>query len=238
MAAQAGLKYTAAVSLLPPGAWPYVAPYAAFLALAALQDAVPAVGPALFVLRVALPLALLIAFWRRGAYRELAGFRGDAWICADLAYGLAIAALWMAPYVSWPSLARGEPFDPALLGARNEALALGLRLMGFALATPLVEELFVRSFLLRFAELSGDARDFRTLPIARFAWRGFLATVLWFGFSHASWEWWVAFPTGLAFNAWLYFRGHLAACVIAHSAANAAIWAFVVLRGGELLEFL
>jgi hypothetical protein len=226
------------VSLLPHGAWPYVAPYAAFLALAGLQDALPAWAPALFALRVALPLALLAGFWRRGAYRELAGLPVDARILADIAFGLAVAAFWLAPYLSWPSLARGAPFDPALLGAGNEALALGLRLTGFALATPFVEELFVRSFVLRYAEVAADSRDFRALPIARFAWRGFLASVLWFGFSHASWEWWVAFPTGVAFNAWLYFRGHLAACVIAHAAANAAIWTLVVLRGGELWAFL
>lgn len=226
------------MSLLPPGAWPYFAPYGAFLMLAALQDALPAAAPALFVLRVAAPLVLLVAFWRRGEYRELHGFRFDAWVLADIACGLAIAAFWLAPYLAWPALERGEAFDPALLGTGREALSLGLRLVGFAIATPFVEELFVRSFALRFAEVAGDARDFRTLPLARFAWRGFLATALWFGFSHASWEWWVAFPTGVALNAWLYFRGHLGACVVAHATANAAIWALVVFGSGELWAFL
>jgi CAAX prenyl protease-like protein len=226
------------VSLLPPGAWPYLAPYGAFLALAALQDALPTLAPGLFVLRVAVPLALLFAFWRRGAYSELRGYSPNGWVLADVAFGLVIAAGWLAPYLAWPSLARGEPFDPALLGAGREALTLGVRLLGFAIATPFAEELFVRSFVLRFAEVASDGRDFRTLPVARFAFRGFLVSALWFGFSHAGWEWWVAFPTGVAFNAWLYWRGHLGACVVAHAAANAAIWGVVVGSGDSLWPFL
>lgn len=224
--------------LLPPGAWPYLGPYAAFLALVALAGWLPGAAPELFVLRALVPAALLAWFWRSGAYRELSGFRADARVIADVACGLAIAALWVAPYLLAPSLPRGEPFDPALLGAGHEALALALRLAGFALVTPFVEELFVRSFLLRFAEVAGGEGDFRALPIAHFAWRGFFVTLLWFTFSHESWEWWVALPTGALLNAWLYWRGHLMACVIAHAAANAAIWTLVVLGPAPLWEFL
>jgi uncharacterized protein len=143
----------------------------------------------------------------------------------------------MGPYLLWPSLARGEPFDPSLLGEERRTLTLALRLAGFALVTPFVEELFVRSFLLRFAETL-ERGDFRSVPIARFAWRGFVTTVLWFTFTHAQWEWWVAFPTGIAFNLWLYARGHLMACVVAHAVANAAIWGMVVLGAGGMWEFL
>jgi CAAX prenyl protease-like protein len=156
---------------------------------------------------------------------------------ADLALGISIAALWVGPYLLWPALARGEPFDPTLLGEGRRDLALALRLAGFALVTPFVEELFVRSFLLRFAE-TFERGDFRSEPVARFALRGFVATVLWFTFSHAPWEWWVALPTGAVLNLWLYWRGHLIACVVAHGVANAAIWALVVLGPGELWEFL
>ena len=63
-------------------------------------------------------------------------------------------------------------------------------------------------------------------------------TAVWFTFSHAPWEWWVALPTGIALNAWLYWRGKLMACVVAHASANAAIWMFVVFSALPLWEFL
>ena len=225
------------MSLLPQGALAYVAPYAAFLALAEAGARWPDLEVALFPLRVIAPAALLGWFWSKGAYAELRGYPLGRGTAADVAAGLAVAALWLGPYLLWPALPRGEPFDPALYGDARRPLAFGLRLLGFALVTPLVEELFVRSFLVRFAERF-ERGDFRDEPIARFALRGFVVSVLWFGFSHAAWEWWVAFPAGLAFNAWLYTRGSLMPCVVAHAAANAAIWAVVVGFPGSLDAFL
>jgi len=225
------------MSLLPAGSAAYVAPYAAFLLLVELQGRSAGAAPLLFVARVALPALLLVWFWRRGAYPELRSYRADRRTLLDLAAGAAIAALWAAPYLLWPSLPRGAAFDQELLGEGERVLTLGVRLIGFALVTPFVEELFVRSFLLRFAEVF-DRGDFRSEPIARFTLRSFVVTVLWFTFTHAPWEWWVALPTGVAFNAWLYWRREIGACVVAHAAANALIWAFVVFGPLPLWEFL
>jgi CAAX prenyl protease-like protein len=225
------------MSFLPAGSLPYLVPYGVFLVLVELHALVPGLAPLLFPLRVALPAALLVWYWRRGAYAELRGYRVGAGTLADVLAGVAIAALWVAPFVLWPALAIGEPFDAAQLGEGRQALALGLRFAGFALVTPWVEELFVRSFLLRFAE-TFDRADFRSEPIGRFGWRGFAASVFWFTFSHAAWEWGVALAAGVAFNAWLYARKHLMACVVAHAAANAAMWAFVVLGPASLWGLL
>jgi CAAX prenyl protease-like protein len=225
------------MSFLPAGAAAYVVPYGVFLALVELGARIPAAAALTFPLRVLAPAALLVWFWRRGAYPELRGYRVGAGTVGDALAGLALAVVWVGPYLLWPELPRGEAFDPELLGAPQRELALTLRLVGFALVTPFVEELFVRSFLLRFAE-TFERGDFRSEPIARFAWRGLATTALWFTFSHAQWEWPVALPVGLAFNAWLYWRGHLVACVIAHAVTNAAIWALVVLGPIPLWMFL
>ena len=222
---------------LPPGSIPYVAPYALFLVLVELQALLPATAPVVFPLRVIGTALLLAWYWRRGAYRELLDYRVGAGTLLDFAAGCAIAAIWVGPYLLWPSLPRGAAFDPELLGPDARALMLALRLAGFALVTPFVEELFVRSFLLRFAE-TYERGDYRAEPIARFGVRSFVVTVLWFTFTHAPWEWWVAFPAGIAFNLWLYARGHLTACVVAHAVANAAIWALVVFEIAPLWEFL
>jgi CAAX prenyl protease-like protein len=225
------------MSLLPAGVGPYLGPYAAFLVLVELQRLYPSAAPALFVLRVAVPSVLVAAFWVRGAYPELRGHRLGLATLGDILVGVAIAALWVGPYLLWPSLERGTPFDTALLGAERQRLTLALRLTGFALVTPFVEELFVRSFLLRFAEVV-DHGDFREAPIGRFAWRGFVLTAVWFTLTHAQWEWCVALPTGIAFNLWLYRRRHLMACVISHAVANATIWALVVFGPLALWDFL
>jgi membrane protease YdiL (CAAX protease family) len=115
--------------------------------------------------------------------------------------------------------------------------------VGFVAVTPFVEELFVRSFLIRAAELIRFSRrgldvdfdaDFRDLPVARFAWRGFVATLVLFTFSHLGWQWPVAFVTGLVWNLWLYHRGHILPLVISHAVANLTIFLLTVLGSGQL----
>jgi CAAX prenyl protease-like protein len=216
------------------GWWPYLGPYGLFLLLVEVGARVPeGLDGSFRVLRVVLPGLWLVYFVRQGRLPELRSYRpGLSGLAQDVAFGAAIAALWMGPYLLLPSLPRpgpGEGFDAGVFGPGREAFAYALRLVGFAAVTPFVEELFVRSFLLRLADVVDTHMDFRRVPIARFTWRSFLVTVLWFTFTHLPWEWPVAFAAGVLFNLWLYRRRHLGSVVVAHAAANAAIWLAVLL---------
>jgi CAAX prenyl protease-like protein len=228
---------------------PYLAPYFAFLVITELQARPFGEGSLLlWLLRVAVPTGLLLHYFRRGSFPELRGFRPTAaGVGGDVLLGIAIAALWVVPFeVGW--LAKPEAasrFDPDQLGPALREVVLGLRLFGFAAVTPFLEELFVRSFLIRAAQLIRisprsidldlDA-DFRDLPVARFAWQGFLVTVLFFTFSHVQWQWPVALLTGVAWNLWLYQRGHLLPLVISHAVANLCIFLLTVLGSGRLQD--
>ena len=220
------------------GWWPYLAPYGAFLILVELSNRAPeAWQAALLVLRVAVPAALLAGFAWRGRYPELRGYRLGAASLSDVGVGLAIAALWTAPFLLFPALPRGEAaeaFDPA----RQGSAAFVLRGVGFFAVTPFMEELFVRSFLIRYAEVWNRGADFRTLPIGRYAPLGFWVTVVWFTLSHVPWEWIVAAPTGVLFNLWLYRRRHLGATVVAHGVANGAIWLAAAVAPDRFAFFL
>jgi CAAX prenyl protease-like protein len=198
---------------------PYLLPYGGFLVLAHFGAPLP--------LKVALPLGLFGFYALRGSYPELAGYRpGVSGLAGDVLFGVALAALWMGPYLLLPALPRPEP------GAPLAGFDLGLRLLGFAGVTPFVEELFVRSFLLRYVDVFDKEVHFLEVPIGRFAWRSFVVTSLYFALSHLPWEWAVALPTGVLLNLWLYQRRHLCSVVVAHAVANASIWLAVVLGPG------
>jgi CAAX prenyl protease-like protein len=223
----------------PPSArlWPYLAPYGVLLGLAELGRWLPALEVPLRTGRVVVPALLVALAWRSGAYPELRRAAGRARLL-DVGFGLTIAALWVAPYLAWPELPRGPRFDPALLGAEHRATWLTLRLAGFALVSPLVEELFVRSFLHRVVEAWPHWRAFGTKRVGQPHALAFGITSAWFALSHVPWEWWVAVPTALALNGWLYLRGNLRALWLAHAVTNAAIAALVTFGPWDLWEFL
>lgn len=224
------------------GWWPYLAPYGLFLILVEIGRRLPeSIAPWMLPVKVAVPAATLLYFALRGDFPELRGYRPGWRVLLDVLCGVFIAALWIGPFLLFDSLPRGdtaEAFDPNQLGASLRHETLALRLLGFAVVTPFVEELFVRSFLIRLVDVVDEGTDFRDVPMARFRWRSFLVTSVWFTFTHVDWEWIVAAPTGVLFNLWLYRRGHIGATIVAHAAANASIWLVVVFGPPELAIFL
>jgi len=232
------------------GWWPYLLPLFSFLLLLSLAGKLPdGLQPWVLPIQVLLPAGLFLYFLRRGEYPELRGYPDRRWaLPVDFAVGVLGGALWMAPYVFlawagegafgfWPDFFRPDPeeaFDPEQLGASLVGLTLGLRCAGYGIVTPFVEELFVRSFLLRYAEVFDTARDFRDVPIAHYSARSLLVVVVFFTFSHVTWEWPVAVLWILGTQAWFYYRKHVAALVAVHAGSNLSIFFAVWALSGRI----
>lgn len=223
------------------GWWPYVAPYGLFLLLSELGGRLPdRADPWLLFLKPAIVLGLILWFRMRGAYPE---WRGQGarigWLggVQDVAVGLGLTVLWVAPYVLLPGL-RPDPegaFDPKMAGESLVPLILGLRLFGYALVTPVFEELFIRSFVMRIADVWESDRDFRDQPIARYSRRSAIVTTIVFTLGHVPWEWWVCVPWVLLSNLWFYHRKSLSSVMLVHGVTNASLLALAI-WGGELFR--
>jgi CAAX prenyl protease-like protein len=222
------------------GWWPYLSPILSFLALIEIANRAPeALAPLFAWAKVLVPLALLLYHARRSGYPELRGLDWSAKrVALDVAVGLAGAALWVAPYL-WIAAARPGPdvaFDPQHLGASREWLALSLRALGFAVVTPFAEELFVRGWLARYADVFDRPGDFRDVAIGRYSLRSFATVVVFFTVSHMPWEWPVAVAWIVGTQLWFYRRRHLMALVIVHAVSNLSIFAFVLLANERILD--
>lgn len=221
------------------GWWPYWVPFFGFLLLVMIGAELPdSAQPAWLVVKVAVPGGLFLWFLARGAYPELRGFdAAPGWLALDVCVGLLGAALWVAPFVLFDSLRpETEGFDPQIFGAGREAQALAVRALGYAVVTPFVEELFMRSWLLRYLEVFDQRRDFRDVPIAHFSWRSLALVMVFFLLSHAPWEWGVMFVWALGTMLWFYRRRHIAALVLVHAVTNGAILAFAVWGDGRFTD--
>ena len=219
------------------GWWPYVVPYFSFLLAVEVTRRFPEEwGLIGLLLKPGVPGAAMIWFAKRGAYPELRSPRFEsAWVLADLGLGVALAALWIVPYVYIPAIRPDDlsGFDPEMLGASLVGATLGLRMLGYGLVTPFLEEVFIRGFVMRYSEVFQSPRDFRSVPLAHFSWVSFTSTIVMFTLGHVFWEWWVAVPWVVLTNLWFYYRKDLYAVIFVHAATNASMLAFVAATAGS-----
>jgi CAAX prenyl protease-like protein len=214
-------------------AWVRTVPFAVFMAVLALRSAAPDDGSWgldtrwLYALQLVLPAALIAWWWRE--YGELAR---PAWpplreVALGVAAGLLVFVLWIHLDAPWMTLSVGAaPAYDATDGAGGIHWPLvAVRLMGAALLVPVMEELFWRSFLMRWVQqpvfegLAPQAVGLRAVVLSTFVFM--LAHTLWLA----------AIVAGLVY-AWLYIRsGRLWTAVIAHAVTNAALGGWVLATG-------
>jgi CAAX prenyl protease-like protein len=175
----------------------------------------------------ALTAGCLLYMFRK-QYHELT-FRDLANLPATLAacgVGLLVFALWIK--MDWTFGAAGVPqgFNPALLPGRDIQIVMTFfRIAGAVLVVPLMEELFWRSFLIRYV----IDRNFDTVPMGTFTWTSFLFTVVLFGLEHNYIL--AGIMAGIFYNLLLYRTRSLAHCVLAHAVTNLALAIYVVSTG-------
>jgi uncharacterized protein len=206
-------------------AWPFMA----FMALLALRGWVPADGSWgidprwIYGLTVVVVGGLLLA-WRK-EYTELAapGWPDARQLGLSAAVGLLVFVAWIHLDAPWMTLGEAAAsFVPLRADGSLDWTLVSLRVIGAALIVPLMEELFWRSFLMRWLQRPG----FITVDPMQVGLRAVLLSTLLFVLVHPLWL--AAALAGLAY-AWLYVRtGKLWTSVIAHAVTNAALAAWVI----------
>lgn len=215
-----------------PPVWPYVVPLAAFLALSTLESYLPtaakgAPSPVWYPLAYAVKVAVVAGlFWPcRSILRDLSPWPSAAGTALSVGLGLAVTAIWVGldgHYPTFKALGERQAFDPATMPPAARAAFLTVRMLGLVVLIPLVEELFYRSFVMRYVV----DPDYRKVPIGRVTPLGLGVTTAVFGLSHP--EWLPAVLTGLAWG-WLVARTKsVSACVLSHATANLALGIYVL----------
>ncbi|WP_422010736.1 CAAX prenyl protease-related protein [Roseateles sp.] len=218
------------LSLLSPAALARCVPFFVFMALLALRGYLPADlgldarwiygGQAVIV------AALLACFWR--SYGELArqnlpDAREAGW---SVVVGIVVFALWVNLDAPWMQLGEATAsFVPLDAEGQPVWTLIALRLTGAALVVPVMEELFWRSFLMRWVEHPGFERvDPQHVGIKAIALSTFVFTL-----AHTLWL--AAIVAGLAYALLYRWSGKLWTAVIAHAVTNAMLGVWVIWTG-------
>jgi CAAX prenyl protease-like protein len=218
------------------GALPRVLPFAIYLFFLALAEviawtlphlsAVAALGPWvnlwIYPIKTAAVLAVLVYFWPR--YDELNATRTVKPRDVLLAVVVGVMVYWLWVRMDWPWATQGPSggYNPLLAGDLGNVL-VAIRLLGAVIVVPVMEELFWRSFLLRYL----ISPRFETVPLGTFTAFSFLTTLVLFGLEHHLWL--AGMMAGAAYTLLLYGTRRLWPSIIAHAVTNLALGIHVLL---------
>jgi CAAX protease family protein len=195
--------------------------------LTMLEGYVPARWyPAVYALKVvAVTASLIVAGAARREIRP--STRG---LASSVLIGLGVFAAWIGvdKWVPYPHLGSRTGFDPfsALTHPSWAAAAfLCVRFYGLVVVVPVMEELFMRSFLLRYF----TNPDISRVPIGTFSAGAFWIVAGLSALSHP--EWLVAIIASGAYALLLRRTGRMFDVVATHATTNAALGIYVVLTG-------
>ena len=168
----------------------------------------------------------LILLHFRSKYSEInlsASFKD---ICIAVVFGIIVFILWIN--ITWDFAILGEarnnnPYK--LLSKQAFYIAIFFRIFGSAIVVPVMEELFWRSFVIRWI----DNHNFTSIPIGTFSITSFITTVLLFGSEHSLWL--AGIIAGILYNLLLYYRKSIFLCIISHSVTNFILGIYVIYSG-------
>jgi hypothetical protein len=215
--------------MLNRAAWMRILPFLAYVFFIVAGDMLERMGfaPAsllwLYPVKIAAVLVLLAVFWRH--YEELRrAALGRTVALVAVVAGAVVLVLWISLDAPWMIVGSASGYDPKVGNAIDWPLAL-VRIAGAALVVPVMEELFWRSFLMRWIE----AAEFQSVDPAQLGVKSFVITIFLFGFEH---NLWLAGMVAGAVYAWLYKRYRtLWAPIVAHAVTNGLLGAWVVATG-------
>ncbi len=153
----------------------------------------------------------------------------------SIALGIAVFAVWIAPDALIPGYRQHWLFNNSIVGAGTAGalpyasmpmVALVFRTIRATILVPIIEELFWRSWLMRWII---DPK-FEAIPLGTYQARAFWVTVVLFALEHGPY-WEVGALAGIAYGWWMLRTRSLGDCILAHAVTNGILSAYVLATG-------
>ena len=215
-----------------------VVPFALFMGFIAIDEGLRylaghqliSFGPSffhwLYLPKAALTGLVLLLLWRNYTEIKAEDMRNLRNLALSVGSGILVFVLWIN--MDWTLGSQPQPagFNPDIF-ANDSAkwLMIAVRIFGAVIIVPIMEELFWRSFLLRYLVDS----DFTKVEIGRYTLFSFLAVAILFGLEHH--YLFAGIMAGVVFNVIYYMTRSIAHCIISHAVANLCLAAYVLTTG-------
>ena len=196
-----------------------------FGVLTGLEGYLPASMYAVAYATKAVAVTAALLMWRQPLRDIKPDFRV---VLPSILLGLVVFVAWVGLDKAIPYLHLGQRvgFDPhSLPMPLITAAFVVVRFYGLVLMVPVMEEIFWRSFLLRYV----THINFLSLPVGTFSFRALAVVIAASALAHP--EWLVAAVANVVYCAWIRRTRSLLATIVAHAVTNAALGAYVMATG-------
>lgn len=206
--------------------FPYVLPFLLFLLLTEPGRFFPASVSFLYTIKTIL-VGTMLWRWRHTFKADFSSVLSWSACLESLFCGLLVLAIWIVPEDYFFKVGQGAGFDPYALGGSQAAalILITIRMVGSSLVVPVMEELFWRSFVMRYL----IDPDFRSVKIGTFSWYSFLGVAILFGLEHHRVV--VGIVAGLLYGLLLIRQKNLKGVILAHMVTNLGLGIYVVTTG-------
>jgi uncharacterized protein len=214
--------------------FPYLIPLCAYVMLGSLEGFLPQIdnqpSPLWYFAAYTAKLIAVgcLAWWYRSTWKDLQPFPTVTHSALSVLLGLVVWGLWIGLdglYPPMPMVGKRVGFDPMSLAPIARSAFILVRLLGLVVLVPVIEELFWRSFLIRWL----IQPDFQRVPIGRVTMMSAALTSILFAMLHPEW-----LPALLTGSLWAWLLRHtksVSACVVSHATANLALGVYVIIAG-------
>lgn len=214
---------------------PRVLPFAAYMVFILIESVIghmlPQVAasiffvPIFYTVKTALVILTLYFIWKSCDELRAPVFLPGNAIMA-VAAGVAVFVLWINMDWQFATIGDQKVYDPHGLGNGIGLYAFfAIRLVGAALVVPIFEELFWRSFILRYI----IDPNFLAVRLGTYSLSSLAISSVLFGLEHYLWL--AGIMAGVIYNVVLYRTGNLWWPIIAHSVTNFLLGIYVISSG-------
>lgn len=213
---------------------PRVVPFALYMLFILLQTifeplagnylSIIYITPLFYTVKILIVTISLIYFWKKYDELEWKGISIQN-IILSLFFGAVVFVLWINLDMDFAVQGESKSFDPNVLSGTFYYAFIIIRLTGAALIVPLFEELFWRSFILRYI----INPDFTSIKIGAFSWPSLIVSSILFGLEHNLWL--AGIVAGALYNILLYRTKNLYLCIVAHGITNLMLGIYVIKTG-------
>ena len=199
---------------------PYGAPFAVFALFTYLPSLVEVSEIWAYPVKTLVTVGTLAFFWK--VFKD--EIRPE-WDGRSIMAGVLVYIIWVGLEGHYTHIGPPSEYNPHEIAQGGTLyFLLGIRLAGASLVVPVMEELFWRSFALRF--LIDDR--FKTVPLGSFTWFAFILTSVAFGLEHNRWL--PGILAGMIYALVLIQRKNLFAPILAHGVTNLLLGIHVIVR--------